>query len=96
MTEFKIGDEVDVRFDKTIVTAVQKYGGGLVLTVQTADVEVIFDPSAADTSVEKTGVWHDWRRCPQCSHPLAECAHREQYESDTETSSSDYEGGSTP
>jgi hypothetical protein len=83
MAEFKIGDEVDVRFDKSIVTAVQTHGGnGLVLTVQTADTEITFDYWAADTSVKRTGVWHDMRRCPQCSHPLAECAHRDQYDED--------------
>jgi hypothetical protein len=76
---FGIGDEVNVSFAKSIVTGFSPYRGGRSITVQTADAEITFDVDAADTSVTKTGVWHDMRRCPQCSHPLAECPHRDQY-----------------
>lgn len=80
MPDFEVGDEVNVRFDKSIVTAVREHrGGGCSITALTADVEFTFDVAAADTTVEKTGVWHDLRRCPQCSHALKECAHRDQH-----------------
>ncbi len=51
---FAIGDEVDVRFDRSIVTDVQKSAGGHTLTVQTASAEVTFDLGANDTFVERT------------------------------------------
>jgi predicted RNA-binding protein with PIN domain len=76
---FEIGDEVDVRFDRAIVTGVHLRAGRCALTVLTADVEFTADVGAADTFIEKTGAWHDLRRCPQCSHTLKDCAHSGQY-----------------
>jgi hypothetical protein len=72
---FEIGDEVDIRFDKSIVTGVRRWKGGCAITVQTADAQFTFDVGAADTAVSKTGVRHDLQRCPICHHGPDHCWH---------------------
>ena len=50
---FEIGDEVNIRFDKSIVTGVRRWKGGCAITVQTADTEFSLDVDAVDTTVRK-------------------------------------------
>lgn len=51
---FEIGDEVDIRFDRSIITGVRRWKGGCAITVQTADTEFSFDVDAVDTTVAKS------------------------------------------
>ncbi|GAA0550023.1 hypothetical protein GCM10010172_35100 [Paractinoplanes ferrugineus] len=72
---FEIGDEVDVTFEKSIVTGVRRWRGGCAITVLTADTEFSFDVQAVDTTVTRTGVRHDLLRCLQCGHSGTHCIH---------------------
>ena len=80
--DLRIGDEVDITFNKSIITGVRRWGGQCAITVLTADVEFTFDVDAADTHVTRTGVVHDLRRCPECGHQLTLCMHRDTYADD--------------